>query len=397
MHQEDLLTGPQRPLHHPDQQHGATVRVVLGVEDQGLERSLRIARRRRQPVNDGFEDVFDPLPLLGRAQDRIVRVEPEVLRDLLFDALHVGRRQVDLVDHRHDLEVVVQRQVQVGHGLGLDPLGGVDHDQRAVARHQRATHLMREIDVPRRVDQVELVDLPVRVLVGQGDGVGLDGDAALALDVHRVEESGREKRSRSSTAAAQALDQAIGQGRLAVIVLHDVFPKTLPAPRAPLPPPADFPPPRPASHDPHPPRRMCPTDQICSSRNPARRPPPSRIILKTSRLTTCPIGTPIPVLLDLMLPDIDRRDPPVPTFTDPDPGLRGWNEKVAGFEPAPSTYDYDRARLPVRELPRRTTPRSFEERISGGAGGSSGGDRGRRLCDRSGASDGPPRRRGASA
>jgi hypothetical protein len=42
------------------------------------------------------------------------------------DALHVRRGQVDLVDDRNDLQVVLQRQIKVGQGLGLDPLGRVD-------------------------------------------------------------------------------------------------------------------------------------------------------------------------------------------------------------------------------------------------------------------------------
>ena len=39
----------------------------------------------------------------------------------------------------------------------------------------------------RRVDEIERVDLPVFGRIIQGDGVHLDRDAALALEVHRVE------------------------------------------------------------------------------------------------------------------------------------------------------------------------------------------------------------------
>ncbi len=38
------------------------------------------------------------------------------------------------------------------------------------------------------VDQVELDPLPVPRVVMHGDGMGLDGDPALALEVHGVEE-----------------------------------------------------------------------------------------------------------------------------------------------------------------------------------------------------------------
>ena len=51
-------------------------------------------------------------------------------------------RQVDLVDDRDDLEVVLDREVGVGQRLRLDALRGVDQQQRALARGQRPRHLV---------------------------------------------------------------------------------------------------------------------------------------------------------------------------------------------------------------------------------------------------------------
>jgi hypothetical protein len=45
----------------------------------------------------------------------------------------VGRRQVDLVEHRDDREVVLERQVEVRERLRLDALRGVDEQDRALA------------------------------------------------------------------------------------------------------------------------------------------------------------------------------------------------------------------------------------------------------------------------
>ena len=61
----------------------------------------------------------------------------------------VGRGQVDLVQDREDLEVVLDGLVAVGERLGLDALAGVDEQDRALARRQRARHLVAEVDVAR--------------------------------------------------------------------------------------------------------------------------------------------------------------------------------------------------------------------------------------------------------
>ena len=54
-----------------------------------------------------------------------------------------------------DLEVVLEGLVAVGQGLGLDALGGVDQQDRALAGGQRPAHLVAEVDVAGRVDEVE--------------------------------------------------------------------------------------------------------------------------------------------------------------------------------------------------------------------------------------------------
>ena len=55
------------------------------------------------------------------------------------------------------VEVVVERDVDVRERLRLDALRGIDDEQRAFARGERARDLVVEVDVARRVDQVELI------------------------------------------------------------------------------------------------------------------------------------------------------------------------------------------------------------------------------------------------
>ena len=78
-------------------------------------------------------------------------------------------------------------QEGVGDGLRLDALGGVDQQDRPFAGGQAPRDLVVEVDVAGRVDQVQLVDLAVEGVIDR-DRPGLDGDPALALQVHVVEE-----------------------------------------------------------------------------------------------------------------------------------------------------------------------------------------------------------------
>ena len=77
--------------------------------------------------------------------------------ELLGYSIGLGGLQVYFVEHRDDLKVGLHGQVEIGHRLGLHALGGVNHEQRPFARGKAARDLVREVYVPRSVDQVQLV------------------------------------------------------------------------------------------------------------------------------------------------------------------------------------------------------------------------------------------------
>ena len=196
----------------------AQVGVVPAVDEQRLERRRRIALGRRQPVHDRFQHLGDVLTGLRRDENRVGGVEPDHVLDLLLDLVGLGGRQIDLVEHRHDLVVVVDRLVDVGERLRLDALAGVDHEQRALAGGEAAVDLVGEIDVAGRVDQIEHVILAVARPVIQPHGLRLDGDAALALDVHGIEHL-LDHLARLEPAGE--LNEPVGERRFAVVDVGD--------------------------------------------------------------------------------------------------------------------------------------------------------------------------------
>src|SRR5437016_5789078 len=65
---------------------------------------------------------------------------------------------------------------------------------------------------------MQLVELPVAGRVCQSSGLSLDRDAALALEVHRVQHLLTHLPVRE---AAAALDEAVGERRLAMVDVRD--------------------------------------------------------------------------------------------------------------------------------------------------------------------------------
>ena len=201
--------------HEADDAH---VVVEPGVDDQRLQRCVRVALRRRHARHELLEQFMDSQAGLGADLQRVRRVDADDFLDLVFDLVAVGRRQVDLVQHRQHLEPLLDGGVAVGDALRLDALRGVDHQQRAFAGGERARHFVGEIDVARRIDEVELVLAAVVGAVRQRYALRLDGDSPLALQVHAVEHLGGHL---ALGQAAADLDEAVRERRLAVIDVSD--------------------------------------------------------------------------------------------------------------------------------------------------------------------------------
>jgi hypothetical protein len=102
-----------------------------------------------------------PSPVLAEMRRIWSAGMPSTCLDLRGVAIRVGGGQVDLVERRDDLEVVLQREVAVGQRLGLDALRRVDDEHHALAGRERAADLVAEVDVAGGVDEVEGVALPV--------------------------------------------------------------------------------------------------------------------------------------------------------------------------------------------------------------------------------------------
>ena len=187
-HHPDLHARAERAVEHAQVDDDAAVGVILAVEDQGLERRVPVAPGRGHAVHHHLQHGVDVDAVLGGDLRGIHGRDADDVLDLLLDLLGPGRGQVDLVDHRQHLQSLVHGEVGVGQRLGLDALGGVHHQHRALAGAEAAGDLIVEVHMARRVDEVQGIGLPVVGGVAQLDGAGLDGDAPLPLQVHGVED-----------------------------------------------------------------------------------------------------------------------------------------------------------------------------------------------------------------
>ena len=131
---------------------------------------------------------------------------------------NIGVRQIDLVDHRNDREALFVREMHVRHRLRFHALRRIDDQQRALARRQTARNFVGKIDVPRRIEQIQPIGLARLRCIIHRHRMRLDRDAALPLQVHRIEQL---VLPIALLDGARALQQPVRQRRLAVIDVRD--------------------------------------------------------------------------------------------------------------------------------------------------------------------------------
>ena len=168
-------------------------------------------------VHDRVEDVHHALAGLGGDLQDLFLFHAEKLHEFLRDGRNVGYGEVYLVEDGDDLQVVLHRQVEVGERLGLYALARVHDEERSLAGCYGPRDLVGEVDVARGVDQVQ-VPLAVVPVVEDADGLGLDRDAPLALEVHGVEDL---VHPLALGDGLRYVQQPVGEGALAVVNMRD--------------------------------------------------------------------------------------------------------------------------------------------------------------------------------
>src|SRR5437899_3876301 len=169
-------------------------------------------------MNNRLEHVFHADAAFRADHEGIGGGNGEHIFDLLLDEIGLGGGQVNLINDRENGEVVGSGEKGVGDGLGFNALAGVHHQQGAFTSGKRAGDFVREIHVTRGINKVQAIGVAVFGGVVKADAFGLNGDAALALQVHGVQHLLVHLALGES---AGHFEQAVGKGGLAVVNVRD--------------------------------------------------------------------------------------------------------------------------------------------------------------------------------
>ena len=83
---------------------------------------------------------------------------------------------------------MINGKIQIADCLGLNTLRGIHEQKGALTGGDGAAHLVGEVHVPRRVNEIEDILFSIgRMDIPHLDGMALDSDTTLALQIHIIQ------------------------------------------------------------------------------------------------------------------------------------------------------------------------------------------------------------------
>ena len=187
--QVELGAGPVQKLH-------LLQKLFHGLFSNEFPQRIRIGKRNllclallRSLFRIGIGDDAAFVPVVN-APERFSGANGPVFRagsdaQLLFDLIQqiegVVGVPVHFIDKGKDRDLSHHADLEQLSGLRLHALGGVDHHDRGIRRHQRPVGILGKVLMARRIQDVDAVSVIFKLENGGGDG-----NSSLLLDLHPV-------------------------------------------------------------------------------------------------------------------------------------------------------------------------------------------------------------------
>ena len=162
--------------------------IVNRVVTERLQLALSSWLWRRDSFDDGLQNILNANVFLGATGHSIFTRDRQDILDLRDGPVDIRVGQINFIDHRNNLEILFHREMDIGDGLRLHTLCSIDNQQGAFTGAETARNLIGEIHMPGSVDEIQFICFTILRCVGHGHRMGLDGNAPLALQVHRVQQ-----------------------------------------------------------------------------------------------------------------------------------------------------------------------------------------------------------------
>ncbi len=187
MHKPNTCPHRHFTIDHTNKNNNAFIHIIFHIENKRFERLTRITIRRRNKTYHLLKQKVDIKALFRRNFLNIFFLELKNFLELTDSFVQVDVSDIDLVNDRHDLKIIIDRQIIIGHSLRLNTLRCINDQQRPFTGFQRLLNLIGKIYMSGSIDQIEQIFLAILGLIGQTHRRSLDSNTPLTFKVHIIQ------------------------------------------------------------------------------------------------------------------------------------------------------------------------------------------------------------------
>ena len=137
-------------------------------------------------MNNLFQNFFYINTVFCGNPRRILCFDSDNILYLRNNPVRLRTWKVNFVNDRHNLQIMVQGQINVRQRLCLNPLCGIDHQNCSLTGSKAPAHFIIKIHMSRCINQVENIFFSVLRLINNTYGLRLDGNSPFSFQVHII-------------------------------------------------------------------------------------------------------------------------------------------------------------------------------------------------------------------
>ena len=123
-----VITFADHPIFYLEISNDSPERIEYRVENQALQRSFRITFRSRNTFYNCVQYIFHAFSRLSTGTQNITPVTTQQVDDFIFNFFRHGTRQINLIQNRNNLQIILNCHVKIGYCLRLNSLRRI-HNQ----------------------------------------------------------------------------------------------------------------------------------------------------------------------------------------------------------------------------------------------------------------------------
>ena len=137
-------------------------------------------------MHNRLQNIFYSDSHFRRNKGSILRFNPDHIFYLFYGFLRLCTGQINLVDDRKHVQIVIQRHIHICKCLRLHPLCSIYNQNCTITGSKASADFISKVNMSRRINHIQNIFISILCFINQTYRLRFDGNAPFTLDIHII-------------------------------------------------------------------------------------------------------------------------------------------------------------------------------------------------------------------